>query len=710
MKNKKTSIILGVSFLLCSCLISTSDEQQESSEKKESKSLRSYEYTLHSDIISSNFDKELLSKYKIVRQLVLKEDYNKAFSLATKSSDDKLCSASWFELKDLVKETKAIKTNDSNYEAYNNRGKNRYEFNDKVGALKDINNSLKINPYYSKAYLNRAYIEKDSKEYEKAKKDYDLAIKYNPYSTHILGEKGEFLYNIHSYNEALDVYTEVIKLESSPYYMMCRGLTYYQLGDKENSLKDAKQAEKLFKKNNDERYKLAQKLQNVDALQADTIKEIEKELSLLKEDGKYTALSANDNLPEYDDIEDAKKYYDMLFNSNTKNKNIDNYQKAYKNLINGNYDKVKKVFNCKITGKGTEDATEEICSYYSLYAGSVELWSKIIKESSEPSIWYNLGSAKSHLYDKKGAIKAFNKAIELRPSYSEAYFHRALIEKDNDDYEKAAKDIDLATQYDPYNAELYFRASQLYMDLYLKQKEKQNINPNTRDETIKNINNAINITPQNKYLITRALYNLSLYNDWEEKRIKQTKEDIVTAKKKAEKNNNKTDIMITTSLLEEITKIENHYVNSLVNMSIYRQAYYSINVVKDYCGEKAVEEYLKLAEATYSIFNYQKIEKNIVPEYLKYTQDYASKMFDNENQALDNNKAFRCAFIEASPYDILVDSGVKLISMIDKYADQTEYKESYKKFKKTIISYIPKMMINDEQKAKIMKSVNLNTF
>ena len=86
---------------------------------------------------------------------------------------------------------------------------------------------------------------------------------------------------------------------------------------------DAKLAEKLFKKNDDERYKLAQKLQNVDTSQADTIKEIEKELSLLKDDGKYTALSRNDDLPEYDDIEEAKKYYDMLFSSTIKDKNID---------------------------------------------------------------------------------------------------------------------------------------------------------------------------------------------------------------------------------------------------------------------------------------------------------------------------------------------------------------------------------------------------
>ena len=64
-----------------------------------------------------------------------------------------------------------------------------------------------------------------------------------------------------------------------------------------------------------------------------------------------------------------------------------------------------------------------------------------------------------------------------------------------------------------------------------------------------------------------------------------------------------------------------------------------------------------------------------------------------------------CAFAEISPYDIIVGRGIKLIEMIDKHANQTYLKDNYNKFKKTIISYIPKMDVNSERKEEILKYI-----
>jgi len=81
----------------------------------------------------------------------------------------------------------------------------------------------------------------------------------------------------------------------------------------------------------------------------------------------------------------------------------------------------------------------------------------------------------------------------------------------------------------------------------------------------------------------------------------------------------------------------------------------------------------------------------------------SAKIFDQEIKLFDYKKDLWCAFIAASPYDAVVDSGMKLIANINKYADKTEYKDSYNKFKKTIISYIPKMMANEERKEELTK-------
>ena len=61
--------------------------------------------------------------------------------------------------------------------------------------------------------------------------------------------------------------------------------------------------------------------------------------------------------------------------------------------------------------------------------------------------------------------------------------------------------------------------------------------------------------------------------------------------------------------------------------------------------------------------------------------------------------------MEISPYDVVVDTGIKLIELVDKHVDKTKYKDNYEKFKKTIISYIPKMMANSERKEELMKYV-----
>ena len=704
---KKSLFIIGIGVLLASCSVSTLGEQQLNVSENVNKNVNKYHYTLHSNIKDANLDNDFMSKYKEIRQLIIKEDYKKAFSLARTMSDNDIDFDVKSSLTRLIRENKKIKENPDSYEIYNDRGKYKYEFGDKKGALKDINKALEINPYYSTAYLNRAFIKQDNKEYEEAKKDYDLAIKYAPFNYEIYAKKGKLLHKLGFYKEAIETYTKIIDAENQGYYVLCRGLAYYHLSDKENSLNDAKQAEKLLKKSNNGYYKLAQQLQNIDSLQSNSINDIEFRLLDLANNSKSTILHDSDSLIADRTIMSAKKRYDRLFKKDTKDEDIIRYRKAYKNLISGNYEKAEKLFNCKEINSSDdlEDELQELCRHYSWAIGAKKTLSKMCKNNLDASICTSLGYFKLKHYDKKGAIKTFDKAIELNPHYSEAYYYRAFIHKENGDYEEAIKDFDLATQYDPYNAELYFNASKFFMYIHTEEQEKSNSSVNLLDKIKENIDKAISITPKNKYLITRAMYNISLYNDIDEKRIKQTKDDAVAVLKKARKYNNKKDMKMAEEIIKHVAKLEYNYVNGILPMSICRQAYYSIDKVQEFCKGFQTDTYIKLAKETYSILNYKEAEKTLQPQALEHTKAVASNYFNKDYEAFGKNKKFICTFMEISPYDVVVDTGIKLIELVDKHVDKTKYKDNYEKFKKTIISYIPKMMANSERKEELMKYV-----
>ena len=147
-----------------------------------------------------------------------------------------------------------------------------------------------------------------------------------------------------------------------------------------------------------------------------------------------------------------------------------------------------------------------------------------------------------------------------------------------------------------------------------------------------------------------------------------------------------------------------YFANAALTVYIYQQAYYSIDKVKELCQGRKIDTYLKLAEETYSILSYKEIEKALTPDALEKIRTRASALFFDEYGGFED-KAFICAFIEASPYDVIVGSGIKLMEYSDNYAKKIEYKSDYDEFKETIFSYIPKMAVNEEAKEEIMNYV-----
>ena len=86
---------------------------------------------------------------------------------------------------------------------------------------------------------------------------------------------------------------------------------------------------------------------------------------------------------------------------------------------------------------------------------AIDLYSKS-KGSFKFEGGYNgRGLAKSHLKDHRGALKDFNKELEINPGFAEVYKNRAVEKCALKDLKGALKDLDRVIEINPKNADSY---------------------------------------------------------------------------------------------------------------------------------------------------------------------------------------------------------------------------------------------------------------
>jgi tetratricopeptide (TPR) repeat protein len=96
--------------------------------------------------------------------------------------------------------SKIIKNDDLNIEAYINRGIARMYQNKKIGALSDLNKAIKLSPKNSRAFSARGSLFHSNKNYKQAIEDYSSAIKINSKSEKDFYNRG-WAYHMTNQNE-----------------------------------------------------------------------------------------------------------------------------------------------------------------------------------------------------------------------------------------------------------------------------------------------------------------------------------------------------------------------------------------------------------------------------------------------------------------------------------------------------------------------------
>lgn len=85
--------------------------------------------------------------------------------------------------------------------------------------------------------------------------------------------------------------------------------------------------------------------------------------------------------------------------------------------------------------------------------------------------------------DKDGALKDYDKAIDLNPNESDAYFNRGIIKDDMGKKEDALKDYDIAIKLNPNDYGAYFNHGIILYNL------------GEKEDAIKDFSKAIELNP-----------------------------------------------------------------------------------------------------------------------------------------------------------------------------------------------------------------------
>jgi len=395
----------------------------------------------------------------------------------------------------------ALTIDSSSAFAYYNRAEAKIAISDPNGALSDYNTVLKYEPMNSLAYFNRAILESNLKNYKNAIADFDKVLSLNPENIQALFNRAKLKQNTNDYQGALADYNKTISL--FPYFVEA----YYNRSEVKKSLKDISGAM--------QDYALGKKISETD-FQTNSSQRKQDSITL----SRLVSLNTDFNNTETTtgktiSVELAPIFYIALKDSNYKGQV---YYSAEMQKINNTISNVLFLTNKEIKTKHSlNDSSSEILNEATkdhdkqmpirlqksiqktniqLFNDAVRDYDNIIAQNPNCAIAYfsrginyckemqmiNQFSTNQYILTNKispkdqdqknekykRALSDFNKTIQLEPSFSFAYFNRAYVKCQLQDFDGAVKDFDYAILTNHDLADAYYNKGVLLF--YLKDK------------------------------------------------------------------------------------------------------------------------------------------------------------------------------------------------------------------------------------------------
>jgi tetratricopeptide (TPR) repeat protein len=344
-----------------------------------------------------------------------------------------------------------LNTRESGY--YINRGLVRYEMNDLRGAMADYDQVIAMDNHNLIARFNRGLLRFQVGNYNHAIEDFDVIIEHEPdnymayYNRALLNmEVGEFANAIHDFNIVLEQYPNFIS-------------GYFSRAEAKRKLNDAAGADKDYwtaiglEENNSRNEIIASNKGS----EQDRTEEEKTRRQSNKNIDKFNRLVI------YDKEEEQKRKYNSEIRGRVQDRNVridlepsfvlTYYEKGDRFGEKTYYDKSTESFNARkklmwkllITNQEAALTEEHIAVHF---ASINDYSAKIEREPDNADYYFGRAIDFMLVQDFTEAIRNFDRVIELNPSYTQAYFNRAVVRYKQMEYNRSQS----ASTYEDLNS------------------------------------------------------------------------------------------------------------------------------------------------------------------------------------------------------------------------------------------------------------------
>ena len=368
--------------------------------------------------------------------------------------------------------------------AYGNRALVYYQTGDMKQALSDLNEAIRLNPREEGFYINRGLVRYHTDDLRGAMSDYDHVIVLNDQSLIARFNRGLLRFQVGDYNRAIEDFNVVIELEPDNYMAYFnRALLQSEVGAYRAAIKDFdvileqypnflpgyySRAEAKRHINDhagaDQDYWYAMELErtngNLPALTAQTSAQTSAQPAdpdaSSSADEKQTREESDKNINKFNSLvvynksDEQKSKYQSEIRGRVQDKNIPIYIEpqfilTYYEKTGRIYEPIhynptleafneRKILGWKLIVSNQEASLNEF--QISAHFESIDEFSSKI-EQNENNADYYFGRGIDHMLvqDFMEAINDFDRVIHIDPSYTLAYFNRAIVRYKQIDYD-----------------------------------------------------------------------------------------------------------------------------------------------------------------------------------------------------------------------------------------------------------------------------------